>query len=238
MFKGCLMAGNSTLLELENVEINVPAGSGDKTLARNLSLRLFASDIIPLVGPSGSGKSTLLRGLIRLFPLGSGMVRFEGACIDTFPPCVLRSRLAYIPQVPVIFGNGVESNLLAPFAFRTVKANRPEREKLVEALKDVGLDEDLLARHPDTLSGGERQRIALLRTLLTGPSVLLLDEPTANLDPESARLMVERVKSWVAEGKRAALWVAHDREVLGQIGIEPLELTPDGFVRRRGLGGW
>lgn len=217
-----------SLLRAEGVSLVVDGAAGPRPLAEDLSFDLTPGTILPLTGPSGAGKSTLLRALVRLYPLAGGRVLLEGALIESLPPPNLRARMVYLPQSPFFASGSVRDNLLIPFRFKAVRRPPPERETLARGLEELGLRGDMLDEEVSHLSGGEAQRIALLRSLLIEPGVLLLDEPTANLDEASAEAILGKIERWVAEKDRAVLIAAHDRRVVKRLGGEPLRLVPPG----------
>jgi putative ABC transport system ATP-binding protein len=193
------MPGVGALFSFEGVSV---AFGGAPVLAE-VDLELPDGGCTVLVGPSGAGKSTLLRLCNRLEVPAAGIVRFRGDDIATLEPLRHRRRVGMVFQRPVAFGGSVLDNLrvarpgLAPGA-------------AAEALERVGLPEPFLEREQATLSGGEGQRACLARTLLTDPEVLLLDEPTASLDPDAAAGL-ERLTTGLAERGTSLLWVTHDR---------------------------
>ncbi len=220
------MAPIQHLLELKDIEITAPNRENpDKgpvnVLAQGVTLAVDAGQIVPIVGPSGSGKSTLLRMLVRLAPRSNGEILFEGKAIQTYPPCKFRTMVAYLPQVPVMFPGTVLDNLKTAFQYRSIGQAAPSDDQLANLLEAIGLKRAMLTQRADRLSGGESQRVALLRTLLIEPHLLLLDEPTSGLDPESSRHIVDYVRDWVKQERRAALWVAHDQTVVERLGAEP-----------------
>lgn len=225
------MSGDAVRLLCDDVRLEVTSGNGDtRLLTQGLTLRLHEGELLPLVGPSGAGKSTLLRAVVRLHPLSGGHILLDGTPVGEIAPSRLRSRAVLLPQKPVFSPGTLRDILLEPFAFRSNDLSAPDEAGLASALEDVGLDDARLDDAVHTFSGGEQQRVALARVLLIRPSVLLLDEPTANLDGASSRAIVARVRQWVASDGRAAIWVAHEREVLDALGAEALRFTAEGLV--------
>jgi molybdopterin-binding protein len=153
-------------------------------------LRLTEGQVTVLVGENGSGKTTLLRMLNGLLPPFSGAIAYKGQDLDAAGLRLLRSQSVLLHQAPLLFRGTVAQNVTYGLRLRGVPPE--ERARLCEsALAQVGLP-GMDRRRVTTLSGGERQRVALARALVLAPTVLLLDEPTANVDPES-RLAVERI---------------------------------------------
>lgn len=153
-------------------------------------LSLKPGGIYGIIGPSGAGKSTFLRILNLLTPPDRGLIRFDG---QTIYPQNGKARLDLCRQMtlmfqkPVLYKTSVWENIA--YGLKVRGAGRPEITRRVEAiLEKTGLEE-LGHRYAGTLSGGEAQRVALARAVVFEPRLLLLDEPTANLDPANVELM-------------------------------------------------
>jgi putative ABC transport system ATP-binding protein len=167
---------------------------GGRALLSDLSVSLPAGGVTALIGPSGGGKTTLLRLLNRLDDPASGSVRFFGQPITSLPVRALRLRAGFVFQAPVMFAGTVADNLFAALQFAG-DAKVPDRAARVnEVLRLVELGPDFSARDAAALSGGEKQRVALARALVHRPEVLLLDEPTAALDPEVADRLIDTLR--------------------------------------------
>lgn len=173
----------------------------DNTVLEDVSLRVHERRITVLTGPSGSGKTTLLRLCNRLEIPTEGQLLFRGTDLTTIDPLRLRRQVGMVFQRPVLFAGTVRDNL---------HAARPATDaEYAEVLERVGLTGSYLDQQGDTLSGGEAQRACLARTLLTGPEVLLMDEPTSSLDPGAARVLEDLTTQLVGDGL-TVLWVSHD----------------------------
>lgn len=154
-------------------------------------LDILRGEILAVVGPSGAGKSTLLRLLNFLQPPTTGEVRFGDALYSASRDATLamRRRVTTVFQRPVLLRRTVEANVAYGLRLRGVDVGRADIDA---ALAEVGLTE--LAQQPArTLSGGEAQRVALARAMVLRPDALLLDEPTANLDPYNVGLIEQIV---------------------------------------------
>lgn len=154
-------------------------------------LDILRGEILAVVGPSGAGKSTLLRLLNFLQPPTTGEVRFGDAFYSASRDATLamRRRVTTVFQRPVLLKRTVEANVAYGLRLRGVDVDRADIDA---ALAEVGLTE--LAQQPArTLSGGEAQRVALARAMVLRPDALLLDEPTANLDPYNVGLIEQIV---------------------------------------------
>jgi ABC-type multidrug transport system fused ATPase/permease subunit len=163
-----------------------------------------------LVGPSGAGKSTLLALIERFYEVDGGAVRVAGVDVRDVPREVLRRRLGYVEQEAPVLAGTLRDNLL-------LTAPDASEDRLLAVLDEVNLS-GLVTRTPDgldvqvgeggvLLSGGERQRLAIARTLLAGSSILLLDEPTSNLDARNEAALRHAIAA--AADSRTLIIVAH-----------------------------
>ena len=159
-------------------------------------LEVKRGETLAIVGPSGCGKSTLLRLLQFLERPTEGRLVFEGQPIDADPPLALRRRVTTVFQRPVMLDRTVRDNLAYGLRLRGVRDSRDRVDRLLDALA-LG---PLAAASSRTLSGGEIQRVAFGRALAVDPEVLLLDEPTANLDPHNVRIIEELIRDQKARG--------------------------------------
>jgi tungstate transport system ATP-binding protein len=154
-------------------------------------LDICPGEIIALIGPSGAGKSTLLRLLNFLETPSSGLLHFQQTPFSAEHPMPLaqRRRVTTVFQRPALLQRSVAANVCYGLQLR---GQHRAQSAVTQALESVGLNH--LANQPaHTLSGGEAQRVALARAIVVQPEVLLLDEPTANLDPYNVRLIEESV---------------------------------------------
>jgi ABC-type Fe3+/spermidine/putrescine transport system ATPase subunit len=167
----------------------------------SLDLSLTAgTGVTVLFGPSGSGKTSTLRALAGLTALDSGHVRFDGADVTALPP--ERRGLGYVFQSAALFPHlTVEQN---------VGFGSPSPEATARWMDRLRL-QPFAARKPETLSGGEKQRVALARTLVRGPKLLLLDEPFSSLDVSLRDELLLELKSLVDAEKLVTLFVTHAR---------------------------
>jgi len=161
---------------------------GHREVLRIEELEVQRGEILCIVGPSGAGKSTLLRLLNFLEPPTSGEITFNGHLVDGAIPLEMRRRVTMVFQRPILLHATTQQNVA--YALK-IRGERDGDDKARRVMERVGLGEFATAP-ARKLSGGEAQRVALARALVIEPQVLLLDEPTANLDPYNVGL-IERI---------------------------------------------
>ena len=184
----------------------------DRTVLNVHELAIFGGEILAVVGPSGAGKSTLLRLLNFLEAPTDGVIQFEGQpyCAERAPPLAVRRRITTVFQRPALLTASVYDNVNYGLRLRSQSPRKKdERNAVYQALLQVGLSE-LADQQARTLSGGEMQRVALARALVLRPDVLLLDEPTANLDPRNVALIEAIVVALNREQGVTAVLVTHN----------------------------
>lgn len=171
-------------------------------------LEVRRGEILALVGPSGAGKSTLLRCLNLLEMPDAGTVTFAGHVFgkSQTPPLDVRRRITTVFQRPVLLKRSVAANVAYGLHLRGA---RRVDDEVRAALAEVGLEE-LAHQHARTLSGGEAQRVALARAIILQPTALLLDEPTANLDPYNIDLIEGIVRRLNRERHTTTVLVTHN----------------------------
>ncbi len=184
---------------------------GARVLWQDLSFEVEEGASVAVTGPSGSGKTVLLRTLAGLEPIEAGEVSLLGRPQRDWPMPAYRARVSLLAQRPVLFPGTVLTNLQRPFTLRIHRERRFDPESAGRLLRTLGRDDAFLSLQGVNLSGGEAQIVALVRVLLLDPTVLLLDEATASLDPETTRKAEALLEAWRSERpERACLWVSHD----------------------------
>jgi len=183
---------------------------GERDILKNINIRVDRGEAFAVIGPTGAGKTTLLR-LIDLLDLPtSGRIYFDGIDITELRRMRLevRRRMAFVLQKPVVFNTSVYNNIAYGLKWRGARESTI-REKVSNILEMV----DLLAyknRNARTLSGGEAQRVAIARAIVSEPEVLLLDEPTANLDPISTSKIEELIANIIHRYDTTIIMATHD----------------------------
>ena len=174
---------------------------------------LNRADRVSITGSSGSGKSVFLRALALLDAPTSGQVLWNGQPIANTEIPHYRSHISYLSQRPALIEGTVEDNLRFPFSLKTLRQRRFDLAAVTALLEHAGKTPGFLGKNAADLSGGEAQVASLIRTLQLNPEVLLLDEPTAALDPTSSRDVEALINAWfAADNARAYIWVSHDLE--------------------------
>jgi ABC-type polar amino acid transport system ATPase subunit len=187
---------------------------GERDILRGVSLSVERRQLVALMGLSGSGKSTLLRAVAALEPFDGGAIRVGGVELGpgvrhTPSPDPLRREVGMVFQFHHLFEHlsALDNVCLAPCHVRG-DAQAAARERATALLEQLGVGQRAAAR-PRELSGGEAQRVAIARALAMDPPLLLLDEPTASLDPARRRALGESLAE-LADAGRALLVTSHD----------------------------
>jgi len=178
---------DQSVLELDAVE----SGYGEVQVLKGLDIHLDEEEIVCLVGPNGAGKSTVLKTAFGLLTPWTGSVRLNGEEIGGVPPeDVVRLGVGFVPQTENVFGSlTIEENLKIGGVSRDASVN----ERVQELYEDFPLLHEKKSAKARTLSGGQRQVLAFARALMTEPDVLLIDEPSAGLAPNTAEEVFQDV---------------------------------------------
>jgi PrtD family type I secretion system ABC transporter len=218
-------------LELEGVTFAIPGQ--DRLIIKGVSFRLDAGESIGVIGPSAAGKSTLARLVSGIWRPANGAVRLDGADVSTWPRDDLGRYMGYLPQAIELFAGTVGDNI--------ARLGKAESGEIIAAARRAHAHE-MIMRLPkayDTevgeggvaLSAGQRQRIGLARALFGNPSLVILDEPNANLDTEGEVALLATLKE-LAEQSVTCLTITHKPSLLS--GVTKLLVLNDGRVEMFG----
>lgn len=180
----------------------------------SISFSAEQGEIIGLAGPSGSGKTSLLRMMNWMRSPTQGSIQYKNRNLAQFDPVQLRREVGYVMQKPYLFDGTVQDNL--EYAFR-VWGQTPNQPEILRYLERVNLPVPILKKTKSEMSGGEQQRVALVRSLLAKPQVLLLDEVTASLDEANTILLEEMIRSEWASKSLTVFFISHHSEQLRRL---------------------
>jgi ATP-binding cassette, subfamily C, type I secretion system permease/ATPase len=205
----------------------------NKPILKSVSFRIEPGEVIGIIGPSGAGKSTLVRNIVGVLRPNAGTVRLDGADIATWPRASLGQYIGYLPQDVELFADSVAANVS--------RFQQSRGENVVRAAQTAGVH-DMILRLSDgyetqvgdggaTLSGGYRQRIGLARSVFGNPSVVVLDEPSSNLDAEGEAALSECILK-LKQNKVTVILVSHRPSTVAV--VDKILLLIDGVVEAYG----
>ena len=191
-----------TLLELKNVSLTYQTISDEVDAIKGLSFNCDEGEFLSIIGPSGCGKTTILSLIAGLIEPTSGTISINGGSTD-------KNSLGYMLQKDQLFPwRTIEKNIFLPLEIKKINTQK-NREYALNLLKKYGLY-DFKNNYPDQLSGGMRQRAALIRTLVSNPKLLLLDEPFSALDYQTRLSVCDDVYKIIKAEQKTAILVTHD----------------------------
>ena len=200
----------------------------EKVAVKNVNIGIGENDFIGLIGHTGSGKSTLVQHLNGLLKPTSGKIYFEGKNIfdKDYDLNALRFKVGLVFQYPEyqLFDETVEKDIA--FGPRNMGLSEEEiSQRVEEAAHIVGLKPELLSKSPFDLSGGEKRRAAIAGVIAMRPRVLILDEPTAGLDPVGRNRILEMLKNYRQEHNTTVILVSHSMEDVAQVADKALVMN-------------
>jgi putative ABC transport system ATP-binding protein len=208
-----------SILEVRNLTKVYGEGHSQVVALENVSLDLERGQMLAVLGPSGSGKTTLLSIIAGLLTPTSGEVLINGEQIGIknarTAATYRRAHIGIVFQdyhlIPYL--NALENLLLIPHL--SGRPGRADRERAKRLLNEFDLE--MRAKHsPNMLSGGERQRVAVARALMNDPEIMLVDEPTSNLDTQRGQQVVEMIRRHIHSRQMSCVMVSHDPRMCGQ----------------------
>lgn len=204
-------------LQLENITKTFGDGDSSIKVLKNVTLNVKAGEFVALVGPSGSGKSTFLSVAGALLAPSSGRIVIGGQDLSQFSEKQMNDirldKIGFVFQSANLIPYLTVKDQLLLIAELSGKKGKQANQKADEMLSRLGLSHRAHA-YPENLSGGERQRVAIARAWMNDPEILLADEPTASLDSQRGRAVVEMLSQEVKERNKAAIMVTHDTRML------------------------
>jgi lipoprotein-releasing system ATP-binding protein len=204
------------VLRLSNLSRRYQSGESELVVLDSINLEIARGEIVGLIGPSGSGKSSLLHAAGLLERPSAGDVQIEGragwALGDDQRTGIRRNRIGFVYQFHHLLP---EFDAIHNVALPALIAGRPRREVLAEAERLLGVLglEQRVHHQPAQLSGGEQQRVAIARAMINNPALILADEPTGNLDPDTSTVVFGALSDLVRKEGAAALIATHNLEL-------------------------
>tara|TARA_B110000263_G_scaffold122871_1_gene106805 strand:- start:595 stop:1350 length:756 start_codon:yes stop_codon:yes gene_type:complete len=207
---------------------------GDLEVLKGITFDVMKGEVICIIGPSGSGKSTLIRCINALNDIQSGSIKFQGQEVHDpeLDKLELRKKVGMVFQQYNLFPHktALENVMMAPI--KVLKQNQEEAEKMARALirkvRLVGKEDS----YPGELSGGQQQRVAIARSLAMSPHIMLFDEITAALDPETVKEVLVTIKELAAEGMTCIL-VTHEMGFAKEL-ADHIYFTDNGIIVEHG----
>ena len=224
----------SKVLELKNLSYVYGTGTPfEKTAVNNLSLSIEKGEFIGIMGHTGSGKSTLVQMLNGLMKPTSGQVLLDGEDIWANPKDIrkIRFKVGMVFQYPEyqLFEETVAKDIA--FGPTNMGKSGAELEKAVnDAARFTGLKDELLEKSPFDLSGGEKRRAAIAGVIAMNPEVLVLDEPTAGLDPMGRDVLLSQIVQYHKERKNTVILVSHSMEDIARVADKILVMNKSNLI--------
>ena len=211
---------SQNLFSLTNIQRHFALGETTVQALRGIDLNIARGESVAIWGPSGSGKSTLLNLLGLIDAPNAGDLHFDGQDVHALPdhalPDTRNRKISFVFQgfnlVPVL--TALE-NVMLPLQIRGISA-ASAKKRAADWLAHVGL-ERFAAHRPDKLSGGQRQRVAIARALVIEPMLVIADEPTANLDSENSRAVIDLLQKMNHETGVTCVFSTHDPRLLDHV---------------------
>ncbi len=208
------------VVQLENVKKNYMLGQTRVDALRGVSLAIGQGEFLAIAGPSGSGKTTMLNMFGCIDVPSEGIVRIDGVETGKMNDKELtryrRVKISFIFQsfnlIPVL---NVYENIEFPLLLQKSIGKKERHERVMKAIEEVGLL-DRIKNKSTELSGGQRQRVAIARALVTRPLIVLADEPTANLDSETGKRIIELMKTINETDKTTFIFSTHDAHIMNE----------------------
>jgi zinc transport system ATP-binding protein len=212
-----------SIISVENLSVKIH----NSVVLSDVSFKVKSGEYIGIVGPNGSGKSTLIRALLRLDDIDGGSIKIMGKPLAQFSDW---HKIGYLPQATVVanksfpasVGEVVATGLLGSKSFPR-RFKKIDRDSVLQILETLDIA-DLYQAQIGKLSGGQSQRVFLARAMVSDPDILILDEPTAALDPVTRAHFYETIASLNKDRKKTILLITHDSSTIGNYAAKLLYL--------------
>jgi putative ABC transport system ATP-binding protein len=211
----------AAVVEIRNISKSYQLGSVQVQAIKGLSLSLQEGEFTALIGASGSGKTTLLNLIGCLDEADQGEILIDQTNVRSLSEdqksALRNKKIGFIFQafnlIPVL---NVYENVEIPLTIQKDLQAEERKARVLGAIRDVGL-QDFVHHRPDQLSGGQRQRVAIARALVTNPSLILADEPTANLDSKTTHLIIDLMMELNRKKRVTFFFCTHDEKLMNRV---------------------
>ncbi len=208
------------MLQVKNLTKSFSSPSGTVTALSNVSLRVESGEFASIIGKSGSGKSTLLSLLGALDTPTSGSIEVDDIDITHLSSSkqtqYRAKKIGFVFQHYNLIPNlSARENVMLALEFGGMPASK-RKQRAIELLRDVGIDDDQQLRKPSRLSGGQQQRVSIARALANHPAIILADEPTGNLDSETGQKIFDLLHDLSRSEHTTIIAVTHDMDIAGK----------------------
>ncbi|SVB00572.1 uncharacterized protein METZ01_LOCUS153426 [marine metagenome] len=220
------------LLEIKNLKKNFKVGLSNVVAVDDISFNIAKYDSVSIVGESGSGKTTLANLILGVEKQTSGSIRYNGEEID-FSNKGLRKTIQFVQQNPLSSLNPkktIYQTLELPLKIHNICQRKEIKNKIIQLLQYVDLDESYLERHPYSLSGGQRQRISVARALACEPEIIIFDEPTSALDVLIQLKILNLLSELKEKLQLTYIFITHDLAVVRNISNKTIVMNKGRIV--------
>ncbi len=211
-------------------QVTMRASTGIVEILKDISFSIAPGEFVALVGASGAGKTSVLRVMNRLSEISSGTIRLEGQDIRQVPVVNLRRQVALVNQESRLLGMTVEETLGYSLRLRGMKAAEIS-SAIAQWSERLNIPSDWMSRTAVNLSMGQRQRVAIARTLITEPKILLLDEPTSSQDVGYSEFLLSRLAEWAEQKKLTIIMANHQIDLAARHVTRMLQLSDGQLVK-------